>query len=164
MAPETYPNPAGRDSRKDAPPKFGAKPASKMPIIATVILFVVVIAAFIGITVYLFMHPDVASVLRDISIVLLALGTLIIALLAMMLVVTLVYLSLKISDLVALLRYHIVPFLEKANSTADIANKTVRTVQSRVTVVSDEAVKPVVNVLSTVSAAKAVVKTLFKRP
>ncbi len=164
MAPETSTNSAVKDLRQDTPPKFSAKPASKTPIIITIILFIVIIAAFIGIAIYLFTHPDVASVLRDISIILLSMGTLLIALLAMMLVVTLVYLSLKIADLVELLRYHIIPFLEKANDTADIANQTVRTVQSRVTVVSEEAVKPVVNVLSTVSAAKAVVKTLFKRP
>lgn len=164
MAPETSISPNTRAFNQDAPPKFSAKPASKTPIIITIILFIVIIAAFIGIAIYLFTHPNVASVLRDISIILLSLGTLLIAFLAMMLVVTLVYLTLKISDLVELLRYHIVPFLEKANDTADIANKTARTVQSRVTVVSEEAVKPVVNVLSTVSAAKAIVKTLFKRP
>lgn len=164
MVPKTSTNSAVQDLRQDVPPKFGAKPANKTPIVITIILFIVIIVAFIGIAVYLFLHPDVASVLRDISVILLAMGTLVIALLAMMLVVVLVYLSLKIADVVELLRYHIVPFLEKANDTADIANKTARTVQSRVAVVSDEAVKPVVNVLSTISAAKAVVKTLFKRP
>lgn len=144
-------------------PKFSAKPTSKGPIITAVVVLVVIIALFVGITIFLFANPETTAVLRDISLILLALGTLIIALLGMVLVVALVYLTLKLNDLIEFLQFRIAPLLEKANDTAALANDTVRTVHSRVTVVSDEAVKPVVNVLSTVSAAKAVVKTLFIR-
>ncbi len=144
-------------------PKFSAKLTGKGPIIAAIVVLVVIITLFVGITIFLFANPETAAVLRDISLILLALGTLIIALLGMVLVVSLVYLTLKLNDLIEFLQLRIAPLLEKANDTAAIANDTVRTVHSRVTVVSDEAVKPVVNVLSTIAAAKAVIKTLFVR-
>ncbi len=146
-----------------APPKFSAKPTGKTPIIITIIVMVVLLIVFIGVTIFLFTHPDTAAVLRDISVILLALGTLIISLLAMMLVIALVYLALKLNDLVELLQYKLMPLLDKASETASLANDTVRTVHSRVTVVSDEAVKPVIGVLSSVAAVKAIGKTLFVR-
>lgn len=144
-------------------PKFSAKPTRKGPIIGAIVVLVLIIIIFVGITIYLFSHPETAAVLRDISLILLALGTVIIALLAMVLVVAMVYLTLKLNDLVEFLQFKVTPLLEKANDTASVANDAVRTVHSRVTVVSEEAVKPVVTVLSTVSAAKAVAKTLFIR-
>ncbi|RME43590.1 MAG: hypothetical protein D6796_12925 [Caldilineae bacterium] len=109
------------------------------------------------------MNPPTAAVLRDIFLIVLALETMVIAFIAMLLVVALVYLVLKVNDLVQLLQREVQPLLEKANQTASIASDTARTVQSRVTVVSDEAVKPVLNTLSAISAAKAIVKTLFRR-
>lgn len=149
--------------KKEDIPKFSAKPTSKGPIIAAIIAMVILLVLFIGVGVYLFLHPDVAAVLRDISLILLALGTLVIALLAMVLIIALVYLALKLNDLVDLLQYKLMPLLDKANETASIANETVRTVHSRVNVVTEEAVKPVVGVVSTVAAAKAVTKSLFAR-
>ena len=144
-------------------PKFSAKPTSKGPIIATVVVIVILLILFIGVGIYLFIHPDIAAVLRDISLILLALGTLVIALLAMVLIVALVYLALKLNDLVDLLQYKLMPLLDKANDTASLASDTVRTVHTRVNVVTEEAVKPVISVVSTAAAAKAIGKTLFAR-
>ncbi len=149
--------------KKTDTPKFSAKPTSKGPIIAAVIAMVILLMLFIGVGIYLFIHPDIAAVLRDISLILLALGTLVIALLAMVLIIALVYLALKLNDLVELLQNQLMPLLDKANETAAIANDTVRTVHSRVNVVTEEAVKPVISVVSTVAAAKAVSKSLFAR-
>lgn len=144
-------------------PELSARPVDKRPIIAAVIVFIILIAVFIGLGVFLYMNPPTATILRDIFIIMLALETMVIAFIAMLLVIALVYLVLKINDLVQLVNRGVTPLLDKANSTALIASDTARTVQSRVTVVSDEAVKPVVALLSAISAVKAIVKTLFRR-
>lgn len=150
-------------SEKKSRPELSAPPADKRPLIATIVIFVVLLILFIAAGVYLFMNPAITSVLRDMFIILLALETIVIALISMVLVVTLVYLVLKINDLVQLVSRETEPLLQKVNDTALIAKDTAKTVQSRVTVVSDEAVKPVVNALSAFSAAKAMIKTLFGR-
>lgn len=150
-------------SPKSSRPELSAPPTDKKPMVVAVIIMVVFLIAFIAFGVFLFMNPATTSVLRDMFVILLALETILIAFIAMVLVLTLVYLVMKINDLVQLVNRETEPLLKKANNAADIAMDTARTVQSRVTVVSDEAVKPVVNTLSTISAAKAVVKTLFGR-
>jgi len=157
--------PQGQSSDGTPPsrPELSPKPVDKRPIIATIVVLIILLIVFIGLGVFLFLHPPTAAVLRDIFIIVLALETLVVTFIAMLLVVALVYLVLKINDLVQLINRGVTPLLDKANNTATIANETAKTVQSRVTVVSDEVVKPVINVLSTISAAKAIVKTLFKQ-
>jgi len=144
-------------------PELTAKPVNKRPIIITVVVSLILIALFAGAGTLLFLNPDVTVVLRDMSIILLALVVLVIAFTGLLLVVTLVYLTLKVNDLVQLINGEIQPLLQKLNDTATTASDTAKTVQSRVVVVSDEAVKPVVGLLSGISAAKGVLKTLFKR-
>jgi len=81
----------------------------------------------------------------------------------MALTLVIVYLALKINDLVQLLNQELLPLMQKANTTAEAASDTAKAVQSKVVVVSDEVVKPIINILGSVAAAKAITKALFKR-
>ncbi len=154
--------PSAAKSRSSRP-ELTAKPVNKRPIIIAVIALLILIALFGGVGTLLFLNPDATTVLRDMSIILLTFVALVIAFIAMLLVVTLVYLTLKVNDLVQLINREVQPLLQKLNDTAATASDTAKTVQRRVVVVSDEAVKPVVGLLSSISAAKSVLKTLFKR-
>ena len=150
---------------KPSRPELSSKPADNRLISGLIIGFVVVVLILIGITYLLitYANPNVTGVLRDVSIILLAFINMFIGIILLALVSVLVYLVLKINDLVQLINRETEPLLKKANEAAATANDTVKTVQSKVVVVSDEAVKPVVNVLSSISATKAIIKTLFKR-
>ena len=104
----------------------------------------------------LFLNPPVAAVLRDIFIIFLGLGAFIIILLLIGLVVITIYLVLKINDLVRLLDREIKPMLGQLQST-------LTTVQGTATFLSEQAVQPVIKTASTVSATKAIFRSLFRR-
>ena len=144
-------------------PELSPKPIGKHPLIVTVIILAIFIIASIAFGVYLFFNPPIAAIFRDISIILLALATVIMVFVGMALTLVIVYLTLKINDLVQLLNNELLPLMQKANTTAEAATDTVKTVQSKVVVVSDEVVKPIMSVLGNVAAAKAIAKALFKR-
>lgn len=137
-------------------PELSPKPIDKRPIIYGVIAAVVVILIFAGIGVALFLNPLVAAVLRDIFIIFLGLGAFIVILLLIGLVVITVYLVLKINDLVRLLDREIKPMLGRLQSTLS-------TVQGTATFLSEQAAQPVIKTASTVSATKAIFRSLFRR-
>jgi len=144
-------------------PELSAEPIDKRPLIVTAIILVAFIIASITFGVYLFLNPPIASVLRDISIILLTVAAVIMLFVGMALTLVIVYLALKINDLVQLLNNELLPLMQKANATAEAATDTAKTVQSKVVVVSDEVVKPVMNILGSIAGAKAIAKALFKR-
>ncbi len=108
--------------------------ARNLAIAAGVILFL----ALVGLAVYgMVAHPRFTAVLRDISIITLALVTIILGLF-------LVVLIFQLQSLIALLRDEIKPIL-------DSANQTVSTVRGTTTFVSDSVVKPMIGVASVAS-------------
>jgi hypothetical protein len=156
--------PLNNTSDKPSRPELSAQPADKRLMIGLIVGFLLIIIIFIGVIYFLFTFSDasVTQTIRDISIILLALVNIFIGLILMTLVVVLAYLVLKINDLVQLITRETEPLLKTANDMAAQANSTVRNVQSKVVVVSDEAVKPVVNLLSIISAIRAIFRTLFR--
>lgn len=128
--------------------------AQKGPVTARAIgwgvLAVVILAILVGIVYGLATHPALTTTVRDISIILLALVTLVIGLFLVVLIV-------QLQSLISLLRNEIKPIL-------DSANQTVNTVRGTTTLVSDTVVTPVVTVASYVAAARQMIRTLTGRP
>ena len=110
-------------------------------------IIAVVLIAIIGLTIYgMVTHPILTSVLRDISIIVLALVTLIIGLF-------LVVLIFQLQSLIVLLRDEIRPILDSANETAN-------TVRGTTTFVSDAVVTPLIQVASLASGVAQTLRTL----
>jgi hypothetical protein len=130
--------------------------ASRMPAIIAAVVALVILAVLVVIGVLLFNNPPVAAVLRDIFIILLGIQSMIIGLLMIVAVVAIIYVALKLYDLVQFLENELQPMLERADDA-------VRTVQSRAVFMSDTVVKPVIEVMSYVSAVKSIIRT-FTRP
>jgi hypothetical protein len=99
------------------------------------VLIGLLVLAVIGLILYgLVSYPDFTSVLSDISIIVLALVTVVIGLF-------LIILIFQLQSLIALLRNEIKPILESANDTAN-------TVRGTTTFVSDTVVTPMIQVAS----------------
>jgi hypothetical protein len=137
-------------------PELSAKPIDKRPMIVGVVVALVVIILFGLLGWWLFTNPPAAAVLRDIFIIFLGLGAFLIILLLIALVVITIYLILKINDLVQLLNREIKPVLLQLQSTVSTAQGTAK-------FLSEQAVKPVITTASTVSATKAIFRSLFRR-
>jgi len=160
--------PAGQESalterpKKDRP-ELSAKPVDKKPMIIAVIIAGVLVLLLIGLTVLLFMNPQWAETLSYIATFYVALLLALVGLILMILVIVLIYVGLKINDLTQLLGREVQPILTKAQSMSTTADETAKTVQSRVNLVSNEFVKPVIAIVSFFSGIRAVLDTLFKR-
>jgi hypothetical protein len=111
------------------------------------VIIVLVILGILGFAGYgLVTHPNLTAVLRDISIVVLALVTIVIG-------AFLAILIFQLQSLTALLRDEIKPILEAANDTAS-------TVRGTTTFISDAVVTPVITAASYASAVRQTIKTL----
>ena len=109
----------------------------------------VVVVAIIVLSVYgMATHPVLTSVLRDISIIVLALITLIIGLF-------LIILIFQLQSLIVLLRDEIKPILDSANETAN-------TVRGTTTFVSDAVVTPLIHIASLASGVAQTARTLAR--
>jgi hypothetical protein len=150
VGPESYYGGNGRA------PELTAEPIDKRPILYGILAAVIIIVIFGGIGVYLFLNPDVASVVRDIFIIYLGLGTFFVILLLIALIVITAYLVLKINDLIRLLDREIRPALSSIQDTTN-------NVRGTAAFLSDQAVQPVIKTVSTVAAARAIVRSLFRR-
>lgn len=139
-------------------PELSVKPADRRPAIYGIIAAVVVIAFFIGIgwLFFSFFSRETTETLRDMVIIFLGLGSVLIILLLIALVVIAIYLVLKVNDLVKLLDREIKPILTNVQST-------VKTAQGTAVFLSDQAAKPVIGAASTVAAVRAITRTLFRR-
>jgi hypothetical protein len=136
--------------------ELSPEPVDKRPIIYGIIAAIVVILIFGGLGVWLFFNPAAAAVLRDIFIIFLGLGAFLIILLLIALVVITIYLVLKINDLVRMLDREIKPMLRQLQST-------LTRVQGTTKFLSEQAVEPVIKTASTVSATRAIFRSLFRR-
>jgi hypothetical protein len=137
--------PFGRDASQSHPSGKNTKRT------VLIVVAVVVIVAIVGAALYgLATHPPFTAVLRDISIVALALVTGVIGVLIAVLIF-------QLQSLIVLLRDEIKPILESANDTAS-------TVRGTTTFVSDAIVSPLIKVLSFASGVRQTTKALVRRP
>ena len=95
-------------------------------------------------------HPEGTAILRDISIIVLALVTIVIGLFLTVLIF-------QLQSLISLLRTEIKPIL-------DSTNETVSTVRGTTTFVSDSVVSPMINVLSFASGLGRTALVLVRGP
>jgi hypothetical protein len=137
-------------------PELSAAPVDKKPIIIGLIVALIIILALVGLGWLLFSNPAQTSVLRDIVIIFMGLGVVLIILLLITLIVITAYLVIKVNDLVQLLDREIRPVLARMQ-------KTLTTVSGTATFLSDQAVHPVINAASTVAAVQTIVRSLFRR-
>lgn len=110
------------------------------------------------------MSAEPISIARDISIILLALGSLVLVLISILI-------GWKVYQLVSLLKnkadeYSILgrALLESARQTTEKANETAATVKGSAEFVSDTVISPIVEIVSAVSGAKSFVAALFRLP
>jgi hypothetical protein len=122
----------------------GRKIGRTIAIVLLVVAFVVAVAALLY---GLATHPLFTSVLRDISIIVLALVTMVTG-------IFLAILVFQLQSLIALLRDEIYPILDSVNRTAN-------TVRGTTTFVSDTVVSPVISAASYVSAIRQTLRLLF---
>jgi hypothetical protein len=109
----------------------------------------VVVVAIVGLTIYgMVTHPILTSVFRDISIIVLALVTLVIG-------IFLIVLIFQLQSLIVLLRDEIRPILDSANETAN-------TVRGTTTFMSDAVVTPLIQVASLASGIAQTFRTLAR--
>ena len=137
-------------------PELSAQPIDKQPIIigSVVALGFLVLSLVCGW--WLFTHPVVATILRDILIIYIGLGIFIVILLLIALVVITAYLVIKVNDLVQLTDREIRPVLANIQ-------ESVNTVRGTTVFLSDHAVEPIISTASTVAGLRKIVRSLFRR-
>ncbi len=133
----------GPEGQVEAPPD-GAR--ARWRTVGLVLIGLLVFAVLCAIGYGLVTHPPFTAVLSDISIIVLALVTVIIGLF-------LIVLIFQLQSLIALLRDEIKPILESANDTAN-------TVRGTTTFVSDAVVTPMIKVASFVAGARQTLRSL----
>lgn len=137
-------------------PELGAEPFDKRPLwigIGTTVVFLL-LAILIGYLLYT--HPSAAAVFRDIFIIYMGIGIFVLIILLIVLLVVLTYLVLKLNDLTHLITREVKPMLTTMQNSLN-------TVSGTTNFISDNAVKPVISTASSFAAARAMVKTLFRR-
>lgn len=143
-------------------PELSANVADKKPLIIVIVSAVVLLLFFALIIYLLGINEVTTATVRDISIILLAVVNMFLGFVLLVMAIVLVYLIMKINDLVQLINTEIRPVMEKANETADLAKETVAVVQNRTTFIGDQAVKPLVNLISGIGAIRAIIRLLFR--
>jgi hypothetical protein len=114
---------------------------------AGIVVVVLIVLALVGLAGWgMVSHPLLTAVIRDISIIVLALVTIIIGLF-------LVILIFQLQSLIVLLRDEVKPILESANQTAS-------TVRGTTTFVSDSVVKPMIEAASFAAGVGRTVRVL----
>jgi hypothetical protein len=128
---------------------------NRLPMLAAVALAVVLVIGIVLFAVFMFRNPAAAATLRDIFLVVLGVQSVIIGLLLIALLVAIVYLVLKLYDLVHFFQTELHPIMQQADDT-------VRTVRSRAVFISDSAVKPVIEVMACVAAVKSIIQSFTR--
>lgn len=118
--------------------------------VGLVILGLFAVALALVIAYGLATHPIFTARIRDISIIVLAIAT-------MVTTVLLAILLIELQNLTVLLRDQVIPILESLNRTAG-------TVRGTTTFVSDTVVRPMIAISSYASGVRATVHTLFGSP
>ncbi len=120
------------------------------------LIFVLIVLGFIGGLIFLFTHPEITSVLRDIAIIMLTLLMFVMIALGILLILALLYLALKVGDLTQVLT-------EKTQSTFQNVDYILSIIYSRSVIISDSVVKPIITLYSYGVGIRAIFQALFKR-
>jgi len=123
--------------------------------IALVAILVVVIVLLVVMCYLLFTHDEATAIIRDISVIILALESVVVLLLLGVVIGMLWW-------LIHTLEKKITPILDTTNETVNNVSETVNTVRGTATFVSDAVVSPVIKVISYASGMKRTIKTLTK--
>ena len=135
-------------------PELSAEPKDRTLIIVVVIVVILALLGFAGLTYLLYSYPVVTQILRDIVFIYLGFAVVLIMMILVVLTAVLLYLALKVNDLVQLLNREIKPILINLQSTiAELRGTT--------SFISDKAVQPVIETVSIVTATQKVLKSIF---
>jgi hypothetical protein len=137
-------------------PELSAEPIDKQPIIIGVGVALGFLLISLALGWWLFLHPVAAAIIRDILIIYIGVGIFVVILLLIVLVVITSYLVIKVNDLVQLTDREIRPVLANIQ-------ESINTVRGTTVFLSDHAVQPVISTLSSVTAVKTIVRSLFQR-
>lgn len=142
---------------KDNPrPELSAEPFDKRPLWIGIGVGVVFLLVIILLGIWMFYNPVATQIIRDIFIIYIGVGIFVLILLLLVLLVVLTYLVLKLNDLTHLITREVKPMLITVQNSLNTVNGTT-------SFISDNAVKPVIATASSFAAARAMVKTLFRR-
>lgn len=123
--------------------------------IALIGILVVAIVLLVVMCYLLYSAPGPTAIIRDISIIILALESIVVLLLLGVVIGMLWW-------LIQTLERKITPILDSTNETVNSVSETVNTVRGTATFVSDTVVSPVIKVVSYASGVKRAVQTLIK--
>jgi uncharacterized membrane protein YqjE len=123
--------------------------------IALIVILVVVVVLLAVMCYFLFISPGPTAIIRDISIIVLALESIVVLLLLGVVIGMLWW-------LIQTLEKKITPILDTTNETVSSVSETVNTVRGTATFVSDTVVSPIIKVVSYASGVKSAVQTLTK--
>ncbi len=118
-------------------------------------VLVVVIVLLVVMCYLLFNAPEATAIIRDISVIILALESIVVLLLLGVVIGMLWW-------LIQTLEKKITPILDATNETVNNVSETVNTVLGTATFVSDTVVSPVIKVVSYASGVKRTIQTLTK--
>ena len=131
------------------------EPEKKNFQIALIGILVVVMVLLVVMCYLLFTHDEATAIIRDISIIILALESIVVLLLLGVVIGMLWW-------LIQTLEKKITPILDTTNETVSNVSETVNTVRGTATFVSDTVVSPIIKVVSYASGVKKAVQTLTK--
>ena len=123
--------------------------------IALIGILVVVIVLLVVMCYLLFSRPTETEIIKNISVIILALESIVVLLLLGVVIGMLWW-------LIQTLERKITPILDTTNETVNNVSETVNTVRGTATFVSDTVVSPVIKVVSYASGVKRAIKTLTK--
>lgn len=118
-------------------------------------ILVVVIVLLVVMCYLLFVSPTQTAIIRDISVIILALESIVMLLLLIVVIGMLWW-------LIQTLERKITPILDTTNETVSNVSEMVNTVRGTATFVSDTVVSPVIKVVSYASGVKRAIRTLTK--
>ncbi len=123
--------------------------------IALIGILVVVVVLLAVMCYFLFISPGPTAVIKDISIIILALESIVVLLLLGVVIGMLWW-------LIQTLEKKITPILDTTSETVNNVSETVNTVRGTTTFVSDTVVSPIIKVVSYASGVKKAIQTLTK--
>jgi hypothetical protein len=118
-------------------------------------ILVVVIVLLVVMCYLLFVSPTQTAIIRDISVIILALESIVMLLLLIVVIGMLWW-------LIQTLERKITPILDTTNETVSNVSEMVNTVRGTATFVSDTVVSPIIKVVSYASGVKRAIRTLTK--
>ncbi len=123
--------------------------------IALIGILVVVVVLLVVMCYLLFISPTQTAIIRDISVIILALESIVVLLLLGVVIGMLWW-------LIQTLEKKITPILDTTNETVNNVSETANTVRGTATFMSDTVVSPVIKVASYASGVKKTIQTLTK--